>query len=78
MHSVARPWVLYVRSPMTHLVYLLPTLGYLTDSARPSDPDAITNTVVEATASSSGTTVDVEVGIGPFDSPPMSFLLVPH
>ena len=56
-HSIARPWV-PISSLLTHIVYLLPSLSHLAGpksvSARPSDPDTMTNTALEATASSSG------------------------
>ena len=45
-HSVARPWV-PITSSLTHMVYLVPFLSYLAGSksvsARPSDPDTMTN-----------------------------------
>ena len=57
-HSTAHPWV-SISSPSTHVVYLLPFfLSYLAGSksvsARPPDPDTITNTALEVTDSSSG------------------------
>ena len=53
--SIACPWV-PVSYPMTHMVYLLPLLSHLAGStsvpsARPTDPDTMTNTVLEAIAS---------------------------
>ena len=59
-HSIARPCV-PISFTLTHMVYLLPYLSYLAGSkgvsARPSDPDTMTNTVLEAIASSSGNIV---------------------
>ena len=56
-HSVARPWV-PISPRLTHVVYLLPFLSHLADcksvSARPPDPDTMTNTALETIASSSG------------------------
>ena len=56
-YLIACPWV-PTSSPLTHKVYLLPFLSYLADSksisARPSDPDMMTSTALEAIASSSG------------------------
>ena len=60
-HSVARPWA-PISAPLTYVVYLLPFFSYLAGakslsarpSAHPSDPDAMTNTALEAIASSSG------------------------
>ena len=66
-HSIARPWV-PISSPLTHLSLIVFELfGWLQKhlrppagppvrpSARPSDPDTMTSTALEATASSSGT-----------------------
>ena len=66
-HLVAGPWV-PISSPLAHMVYLVTFLSYLVGSkgvlahpsARPSDPDTITNTALEATASSSGKNVKSE------------------
>ena len=59
IHSIAHSCVPPISSPMTHMVYLLPCLSYKLApkaflSARPSDPDMMTNTAPEAIASSSG------------------------
>ena len=67
-HSIARTCVpmQLISSPLTHVVYLFPFLSYLAGSkafppARPSvhqsDPETTANTVLEATASSSGKNV---------------------
>ena len=57
MGSVAHPSV-SVRSLLTHTVHLLPCLSNLAAKAFPPacppDPDTITNTAQEASASSSG------------------------
>ena len=60
-HLMTRPWV-PISSALTQMVYLVPLLSYLVGSksvsvrpsARPSDPDIMTNTALEAIASSRG------------------------
>ena len=60
-HSIGRPWV-PTSSPLTCMVYLLPVLSYVILRAAkafppahpPTDPDTMTNTALEATASWSG------------------------
>ena len=51
-NSVASPWV-PISSPLTHMVHLLPFVGYLAGSnsvsARPFDPDTMTYAALEAT-----------------------------
>ena len=68
-YSIARPWV-PISSPLTHMVYLLLFVGYLAGSKkrfrasehfRTSDPDTMTNTAQEATASSSCKTGDFHI-----------------
>ena len=59
-YSIARPWVSII-DPDRHIAYLLPFLSYLAGSRNvsarqpvgPGDPDTMTNTAVEAVASSS-------------------------
>ena len=58
---VIRPCI-PISSPVTHMAHILPFLSYLAGSKsvsarlppRPSDPDTMTNTALEAVASSSG------------------------
>ena len=57
-HGVAYPWV-PKNLPLTRKVYLLPLtvselFSWLQKRLRPSDPDRMTNTALEAIASSSG------------------------
>ena len=51
-HSIARPWIA-ISSPLTHGLSLI-VFSYLAGSKSVSAPDTMTNTGLEAIASSSG------------------------
>ena len=52
-HSIAHPWV-PISSPLTHSYRFFQLIIWLQKRFRPSDPNTMTYTALEATASSAG------------------------